>query len=111
VKLSSNSRLAKLTAGSGIEFRALIEVVVGPVVALILHVFHHDFTAGVLAALGPALGVTRFLIVKQIKEEMADVHALATVVDLQQQVEIQQLSDTIRIYLEVTEEEFRKVKT
>jgi hypothetical protein len=60
--------------------------------------------------IGVALSFTRYAFSKKLEEEMLPLHKLTSVMDLQRQMSVSQFQEMIRIYLEITEPEFRRVK-
>ena len=47
---------------------------------------------------------------KKLEEEMELVHTLASIVDLQHDISLSQFQELVRVYLEITEPEFKQVK-
>ena len=97
-------------AQTNIDVSSFSEGVIGVLLGVVLYLLEIKDLAGVSILLGPALSISRYLITRQVREEMAEVHTLAAVVDLQRAFDAEQLRDMLRAYLEITEDEFRPVK-
>jgi hypothetical protein len=60
--------------------------------------------------LGVALSFTRYAFSQKLEDEMAATRNLTAVVDLQRELRVGQFQELLRIYLEITEPEFYRVK-
>lgn len=87
-----------------------MEALMGIVVGLIFLLAGKRELAELTWVIGAALSVTRYAFARKLEDEMDPVHKLAAVVDLQREVSLAQFQEMIRVYLEVTEPEFRRVK-
>lgn len=87
-----------------------IEVAVSVFVGIALLFLGKTELAQVSWILGVALSLTRNAFVKKLEEEMTPVHRLAAIIDLQRQLSVKQFQEMLRMYLEITETEFGRVK-
>jgi hypothetical protein len=101
---------AKNNPQERVDVAAFAEIIVGLPLSLILYALGLTPVAELTAVLGPALSGSRYLLERRIAAEMAAVHSLAAIIDLEANVQVRELQEMCRVYLEVTEDEFRPVK-
>ena len=107
---NSESDRTDLTRFEALATTPWIEALLSVAVGLVLLVMRKTDLAQLTWVLGVALSFTRYAFTKKLEEEMAPIHRLASVMDLQRKVPISEFQEMFRVYLEITESEFKQVK-
>jgi hypothetical protein len=86
------------------------ETIVGAVLGAVLYFLHKEDAAAMSALIGSAFSANRFLLSRQIDEQLGLVRALARRSDLEENVNLKDLQNLITEYYAIPEEEFRLAK-
>ena len=93
-----------------IDVSAFSETFIGFGVAVVLFLLGIEELAGVSVILGPALSGSRYLIMRQMREQLEQVQSLAQIMDLRRGVATPELREMNDAFIEITEDDFRSVK-
>jgi hypothetical protein len=94
----------------GIAKTPWIEAALSVFTGLVLLIFGKTDLAQVTWIIGIALSFTRYAFSKKLEEEMSSVRNLASIIDLERQIRVDSFLEMVRVYLEISEPEFRTVK-